>query len=133
MEVEAIHYSPTECPSYTQGHPDDHGEDVIAKDHIIYNGAVSPGQNPPKNKDPHHNQPAGETSLFLQPKSIERDATGDEQENALKDAEKGRHHEDVSNVMVADIDEVKGEEINSGVTGPGSCLLQTVGIETCLN
>ena len=133
LKVEAVNNSPAKSPSCAQRHPDDQGEDVVAKDHVIHNGAVGPGQHPPDDKDPHHHQPARETSLLLQSESIEHDATGNEKENALEDAEKGWHHEEVSDVVVAHVDKIKGEKVNSCVAGSRFCLLQAVGIKTCLN
>ena len=89
LEVETVHHSSAKCPNYAQYHPGDQGEDVVAEDHVVHNGAICPGQHPPDNKDSHHHQPACETSLLLQPESVEHDTAGHKKENALEDAEKG--------------------------------------------
>ena len=100
-----------------------------AAGHVIDNGSVDPSHNLPGGEKPHCPKPGFKASLFLQPERVEDDAGGDEEGNSAHNGSESGEEEEVANVMVADIDKVKAEQIVASVAAARLGLLKQVAVK----
>ena len=100
-----------------------------AAGHVIDNSSIDPSHNLPGGEKPHRPKPGFKSPLFLQSQGIKDNAGRDEESNGSYDGRESREEEEVANMMVADIDKVKAEQVIASVTAARFCLLEQVAVK----
>ena len=105
---------------------------MIAEVKIVDDCPIAQMENLPASKGTHCNQPTLKSFFFFQSESIEHEAAGDKQGDGHHDTDEGGHHQQVTDMMVANIYKIKGNHVESSMASSGGGFFQTIHIKHCL-
>ena len=97
--------------------------------HVIDDSGINPSNYFPWSEESHSPEPCLKTSLLFQPQRVQNDTGGDEKGDSEHDGGQPGEEEEIADVVVADVDKVKAEQVVAGVTGPRLSLLEQVAVE----
>jgi len=132
LQIQRIHDNPGKDIRHIEHHPDEEHEDVVgggAAGHVVDDGSIDPRHDLPRCEKPHRPKPGFEAPLFLQPQRVKDDAGRNEEGDGANNGSESREEEEVANVMVANVDKVKAEQVVASVAAARFGLLKQVAVK----
>ena len=132
LQIQGVHHYPSKHVRHIENHPDEEHEDVVgggAAGHVIDDGSINPSNDLPWGEKPHSPKPSLKAPLLFQPQSVKDDAGCDEEGNCANNGSEPGEEEKVTDMMVADVDEIEAEEVVPSVAGARLGLLQQVAVK----
>ena len=106
LVVEREHHHPGHHTHCAEDEPGEEGEDVVAEDEIIDDGAVEEVDKSPEAESCHGAEPRHKPGLVLMTESVDQEAGCDEEGDGTCNADEAGHDEQVPDMVVANVNKL---------------------------